>query len=1268
VPLSSGVNQWPEGVSPPYEWEGAVIASDDKIIWFYHHGTVAGALLDITKADDTSTWDTEGRSTFIVPNMTNTDTSYASPALANGFLYCRTYDGVLSCMNFGAGSHGGPGVVQFDSAALNIGMLQGSVTVTVTRTNGISGAITVNYATSDGTAVAGTDYTATTGTLQFANDEGTKSFTVPILNNINVGPNKTVNLALSNPTGGVTLGAPTNSVLTIINDNGAYRMKIGPFSYNRLEPLTNFPALVVLRTNLNGFSYSQFASASGYDLRFSSSDNSQELNYEIEQWNTNGSSYVWVQVPQLQSGTFIWASWDNSAYGITSAPATYTTNGATWPTASYAGVWHMNQPNAQDSTANRNNGSSVAGNITNAVGLVDGAAGVANGYVHVNDSPTLDSISGGMTVSSWIRFSQLPNSEQDIIRKDLQFSMGVSDTDFTKMRSTLATSTPTGWTASNDDSFNPPLSVGPWYFIAFTYNGSAGQLWNVENGVPIGASPHTIGANITPNASFLGLAGIDSHSLLGAILDEVRVEAVSRSTNWMWASYLTVASNSSFSAYGSAIQGGGGGTNYTINAVAGANGSIAPLGYTLVALGGSQTFTITPNTYCNVTNVFVDGGSIGVTNSYTFNNVLTNHTISAYFSQSSVTNYTITAGAGPNGSIAPSGTVILRAGSNQTFAITGNSGYAVTNILVDGSSVGATNSYTFSNVQTNHAINAYFGSTTTNCTINASAGANGSITPSGVLPIQSGSSQTFTIAVNTGYNITNVLVDGSSVGATNSYTFTNVQTNHTISAWFGGSGPTDFSAWANSMTITFSGYNKPETLTNFPVLVVLNSGIPGFSYSQFASTNGYDLRFSADGSTPLNYEIEQWNPGGNSYVWVQVPQLSGSTSISAYWNNPGAAAGPAAYTINGAVWPTNAFAGVWHMGQGGAMDSTANANNGAAAGSISNVPGVAGTAQKVSGGGHVTIPNSSSLGFTAPAATYSGWVCFNTLPSGEQIIMRKEQCRELGFSDASHMRSMLNTGGTTGWTAGNDDAISAVTGRWYYVAFTYNGSVLRNFFNGLPLNAGHTVTGNITGDPYSTGIGAYNGNGDVGPVSLGLDAIVDEVRAERVVRSTNWIWATYLTMASNASFNVYGTVQGGGSTNAPAAGIPAAAWIQHYFPGTPTNNYASLAGSCVNSNGMTVWQDYLAGINPTNGQSFFSVIITNLAGQVIVVVPSVQTNSDYSGVNRYYEIDECTNLLQGGTWQPAPGYTGLPASGSAIACTNSASGIATFYRAKARLQ
>ena len=73
-----------------------------------------------------------------------------------------------------------------------------------------------------------------------------------------------------------------------------FQAPISLANYSRSETLTNFPLLVVLGTNLNGFSYSQFASPQGWDLRFTSSDGVTELPYELEKWNTNGSSYAWV--------------------------------------------------------------------------------------------------------------------------------------------------------------------------------------------------------------------------------------------------------------------------------------------------------------------------------------------------------------------------------------------------------------------------------------------------------------------------------------------------------------------------------------------------------------------------------------------------------------------------------------------------------------------------------------------------------------------------------------------------------------------------------------------------------------------------------------------------------------------------------------------------------------------------------------------------------------------------------------------------------------
>ena len=156
------------------------------------------------------------------------------------------------------------------------------------------------------------------------------------------------------------------------------------------------------------------------------------------------------------------------------------------------------------------------------------------------------------------------------------------------------------------------------------------------------------------------------------------------------------------------------------------------------------------------------------------------------------TQYTITATAGSNGSISPSGTVTVEDGTDQTFTITANSGYHISDVLVDGASVGAVSSYTFENVTGDHTIEATFrrtgggggGTGTTQYTITAEAGDGGSINPDGRVRVDRGDDQTFRITPDDGYEIADVLVDGESVGAVSSYTFENVRANHTIEVVF----------------------------------------------------------------------------------------------------------------------------------------------------------------------------------------------------------------------------------------------------------------------------------------------------------------------------------------------------------------------------------------------------------------------------------------------------------------------------------------------------
>jgi len=154
---------------------------------------------------------------------------------------------------------------------------------------------------------------------------------------------------------------------------------------------------------------------------------------------------------------------------------------------------------------------------------------------------------------------------------------------------------------------------------------------------------------------------------------------------------------------------------------------------------------------------------------------------------SSGVTYTITASTGNGGQISPSGTTQVNLGASQTYSITPNAGYHISDVLVDGSSVGAVTSYSFTNVTADHTIAATFAIDI--YSITASAGNGGQISPSGTKQVDSGGSLTYSISPNAGYHISDVLVDGSSVGAVTSYTFTNVTADHTIAATFTESEP-----------------------------------------------------------------------------------------------------------------------------------------------------------------------------------------------------------------------------------------------------------------------------------------------------------------------------------------------------------------------------------------------------------------------------------------------------------------------------------------------
>ena len=88
----------------------------------------------------------------------------------------------------------------------------------------------------------------------------------------------------------------------------------------------------------------------------------------------------------------------------------------------------------------------------------------------------------------------------------------------------------------------------------------------------------------------------------------------------------------------------------------------------------------------------------------------------------------------------------------------------------------------------------------------------------------------------------------------------------------------DYRPWIYGVEVDFPGYAENKIIENFPVYIELDTSISGFSYEQFSSAFGHDLRFlSSDGVRELPYETITWNPQGNLLSgcywksWIKTP-------------------------------------------------------------------------------------------------------------------------------------------------------------------------------------------------------------------------------------------------------------------------------------------------------------------------------------------------------------------------------------------------------------
>ncbi|MDE0837634.1 MAG: lamin tail domain-containing protein [Kiritimatiellae bacterium] len=465
---------------------------------------------------------------------------------------------------------------------------------------------------------------------------------------------------------------------------------------------------------------------------------------------------------------------------------------------------------------------------------------------------------------------------------------------------------------------------------------------------------------------------------------------------------------------------------------------------------------------------------------------------------------------------------------------------------------------------------------------------------------------------------------------------------------------TPLSEWPYHLPLQFPGA-PASPLTDFPVLIKLHEGISGFSYSQFSSPDGFDLRVGAGSNgEAIPYEIEHWDTGGVSYVWALVPELSTGTWVNVHWGNPVAATQPPPYATDSSLWRDD-YAAVWHLN----ADLSDAANHQADAVSTGSLAagGVVAGGRIFDGIDDVLHQGPSTAWYSQHMQdmTISVWIHptqIGGVPFGAAVA--GDTTQDFGFKLNTHpfVRNLF---------ANIDGAITQFgqfnLNEWHLLTLTVSNGVLFAAQDDVtPVQVGplggflptrQPTLGNLAGgdDPFT--------------------GSVDELRVSATTRSAAWIRTTYRTIAEHDSFTTYGSVVSGGPfVDADGNGLPDA-WEQHFF---------GISGIDEEGHGdadpMDNRSEYVAGTDPTNSADFFWLgIQTGAVNPVFYFTTRLTEGEGYEGIDRFYALEDRA-VFSTGLWSHLPGADRIPATGTTFVYSNAvpATNATRQYRSKVWLE
>lgn len=318
--------------------------------------------------------------------------------------------------------------------------------------------------------------------------------------------------------------------------------------YQGSAPLANFPVLVKLPGTVNGFDYADFGGTTNLVFRDSAGN---AIPYEVDTWNTAGTSLVWVRVPSVTKTTTF-----TMYYG--GSDSTANTPTAVWTAANYVGVWHMDEASGTVAdatghglTATPMGDASVSVRYSGTDAPIGHArqtgTSSAKGYLTIADNNLLD-VGDTFTMSGWVYFTDIQSGKAERIfsRKavysdqngwEIEMNAG-SDNAFSARGSHKDNGKSGGGAAGCTGNFKPSLK-GKWTHVALVYNGT--QLTVCSNGYEIVTGTISEVQDNDNNLSIGCNATGTEAGYFHGYFDECRLLDAVASADWIAAEYATVA-------------------------------------------------------------------------------------------------------------------------------------------------------------------------------------------------------------------------------------------------------------------------------------------------------------------------------------------------------------------------------------------------------------------------------------------------------------------------------------------------------------------------------------------------------------------------------------------------------------------------------------------------------------------------------------------------------------------------------------------------------